>query len=195
MNDQKKIVHHKKSVASKYGTQEYLKSSDGQEKLTPELLEMSGVNLAFSQKGLEKVGRIGISYTHLDGGWRVANFHFLFSQMGLVDPNPQKDTIGDPAFTDGMLRDASNIGDEVSNWTHEFKKDIHGLIMITGDCHSTVEARLAEVKKIFLLGETNATIHQVLSVVGDVRKGRESGHEQFVWGLLSWNLLAADEIL
>jgi hypothetical protein len=64
LNDQKKIVHHKKSVASKYGTQEPLKPSDGQEKLTPELLEMSGVNLAFSKKGLEKVGWIGEYLTH-----------------------------------------------------------------------------------------------------------------------------------
>jgi hypothetical protein len=115
--------------------------------------------------------------------------------MGLVDPDPHKDTIGDPVFTGGMLADASNLGDQVSNWTHEFKKDIHGLIMITGDCHSTVEEKLAEIKKIFLVGETNATIHQVLSVVGDVRKGHESGHEQFVWGHLSRNLLTADEIL
>jgi hypothetical protein len=70
MNDQKKIAHHKKSVASKYGTQEHLETSDGQEKLTPELLEMSGINLAFSMKGLEKVGRFGISDVHLDGAWR-----------------------------------------------------------------------------------------------------------------------------
>jgi hypothetical protein len=194
INDQKKIIHHKKSVASKHGTQEHLKTSDEQENLTPELLEMSGINLAFSKKGLEKVGRIGISNPHLDGAWRVANFRFLFSQMGLVDPDPQKDTIGDPAFTGGMFADASNLGDQVSNWNPEFK-DLDGLIMITGDRHSTVEKRLAEVKKIFLIGETNATVHQVLSVVGDVRPGHESGHEQFVWGLLSRNLLTANEIL
>lgn len=120
----------------------------------------------------------------------VANFRFLFSQMELV-----ADTISDTAFIGGMLNDATaNLGDQLSNWTPEFKNDIDGLIMITGDRHSTVEKRLAEVKKIFLVGETNATIHQVLSVVGDVRKGHESGHEQFVWGLLSRNLLTADEI-
>jgi hypothetical protein len=115
--------------------------------------------------------------------------------MGLVDPDPQKDTIGDPAFTGGMLADASNLGDQLSKWSSEFKTDIHGLIMITGDCHATVEKRVAEVKKIFLVGEANATIHQVRSIVGDVREGPESGHEQFVSGLLSRNLLTADEIL
>lgn len=58
MNDLKKIVQHKKDVASKHSAQEYLETGDGQENLTPELLEMSGVNLAFSKKGLEKVGQI-----------------------------------------------------------------------------------------------------------------------------------------
>lgn len=123
----------------------------------------------------------------------VANFRFLFSQMGLVPPG-SPDTISDTAFTGGMLNDATHLGDQLSNWTPEFKNEIDGLITITGDRHSTVEKRLAEVKKIFLVGETNATIHQALSVVGDVRKGHESGHEQFVWGLLSRNLLTADEI-
>lgn len=122
-------------------------------------------------------------------------FASYFSQMGLVDPDPHRDTIGDPAFTGGMRADASNLGDQLSNWTSKFKKDIHGLIMVTGDCHSTVEKRLAEVEKIFLVGETNATIHQVLSIVGDVRPGHEAGHEQFVWVLLSRNLLTADEKL
>jgi hypothetical protein len=82
MNDRERIVHHKKAVASKYGTQERLKTSDEQEKLTPELLEMSGVNLAFSKKGLEKVGWIGISDARLDGTRRVANFRSLFLADG-----------------------------------------------------------------------------------------------------------------
>ena len=99
--------------------------------------------------------------------------------MGLVDVDPSKGTVGDPAFNNGMLADAYNLGDQISNWTPEFK-DVDGLIMITGDCHSTVVTRLAEIETIFLVGETGATIHQVLSIVGDVREGRESGHEQFV---------------
>jgi hypothetical protein len=189
MNDQKKIVHHKKSVASQRATQEYLETSDGQEHLTPELLKLSGLNLAFSEKGLEKVGRVVIYDAHLDEARRVANFRFLFSQMGLVDPDPNKDTIGDPVFSLGMFADANNLGDQVSNWAPAFKNDIDGLIMVTGDCHWTVKERLAEVKEIFLVGQTNAIIHQVLCVVGDVRPGREAGHEQFVWGLLSRNLL------
>jgi hypothetical protein len=189
MNDLEKIVHHKKSVASKHGILEHLKTSEWQEHLTPELLKLSGLNLAFSEKGLVKVGRVVIYEAHLDEAWRVANFRFLFSQIGLVDPDPNKDTIGDTVFSHGMFADANHLGDQVSNWAPAFKNDIDGLIMVTGDCHSTVQERLAEVKKIFLVGQTNAIIHQVLSVVGDVRPGHEAGHEQFVWGLLSRNLL------
>ena len=76
MDDQEKIVHHKKRHASKHGTQLPLKLSDGQEKLTPELLEMSGINIAFSKKGLEKVGQVGTSDARLDEPRRIADFHF-----------------------------------------------------------------------------------------------------------------------
>jgi hypothetical protein len=105
----------------------------------------------------------------------VADFGFPSSQIGIPDE------IGDPTFDKGMLKDAPALGDQVDpNWIPEFTQEIHGLIMITGDCHATVEARLADIKKIFLVGEESATIHEVLSLVGDVRPGRAAGHEQFV---------------
>jgi hypothetical protein len=62
----------------------------------------------------------------------------------------------------------------------EFKQEIHGLILVTGDSRTTVEGRLADIKKIFLVGEESATIHEVVTLVGDVRPGDEAGHEQFV---------------
>ena len=66
------------------------------------------------------------------------------------------------------------------DWLPAFKKDIHGLILVTGDSHETVNAVMSDVKKIFSVGTPQAVIHEVLQLVGDVRPGKESGHEQFV---------------
>lgn len=88
-----------------------------------------------------------------------------------------------------MLAHASDLGDKGTtsasgafdpDWLPAFKKDIHGLIMVTGDCHETVNATLSGIKKIFAIGTPNAAIHEVLQLVGDVRPGKEAGHEQFV---------------
>jgi hypothetical protein len=56
MKDLEKIAHHKKKMAERKGNQEYLKMIESEGKATPELLEMSGVNLAFTNTGLKKVG-------------------------------------------------------------------------------------------------------------------------------------------
>ena len=79
-----------------------------------------------------------------------------------------------------MLADVQTLGDEGAgkNWLPAFKKDIHGMILVSGDCHATVRHTLAEVEKIFHMGGQNAIIHEVLRVVGDVRPGMEKGHEQ-----------------
>ena len=120
------------------------------------LLKLSGVNVAFTHKAL--------------------------LLMGI------KDTIGDQAFDDGMLAGAQALGDPpkspsgtfAPNWDPAFTHEIHGLITVTGDCHATVDEKLAQIKKVFSFGAPNATIHQVKQTVGDVRPGKESGHEQFV---------------
>ena len=54
------------------------------------------------------------------------------------------------------------------------------MLLVTGDSHETVNAAMSEVKKIFCVGTPQAAIHEVLQLVGDVRPGKESGHEQFV---------------
>jgi hypothetical protein len=107
---------------------------------------------------------------------------YLSSQIGI------QDDIGDSAFNAGMLADAKNFGDKATstsgtfdpNRIPKFKQEIHGLILVTGDSRTTVEGRLADIKKIFLVGEESATFHEVLTLVGDVRPGDEAGHEQFV---------------
>ena len=88
-----------------------------------------------------------------------------------------------------MLADAKNLGDPGTtsssntfnpNWDPEFKKDIHGVILVTGDSHVTVDEKLTQILKIFSFGSQNATIHEIKRAVGDVRPGAEKGHEQCV---------------
>ena len=85
-----------------------------------------------------------------------------------------------------MLADAENLGDKGTttggkfdpDWEPALKRGVHGLILITGECHSTVTETLKDIEKIFNVRAPNAVIHEVLRVVGDVRPGAEAGHEQ-----------------
>ena len=88
-----------------------------------------------------------------------------------------------------MLADAKDLGDPgtmtpsgdlIPDWFPAFKQDIHGVILISGDSHPTVEERLRDISKIFSVGAHNATIHEVTKIVGDVRPGDQKAHEQSV---------------
>ncbi len=111
------------------------------------------------------------------------------------------DDIGDSAFNTGMLADASNLGDKGTtsasgifdpDWDPEFKQDIHGLILVAGDHHATVDDLVKRIEKTFSVGTQNATIHEVTRKVGDVRPKKEAGHEQYVDHLYFEGLLTAD---
>ena len=131
------------------------KERAAEDRSIPQLIEMSGVNIVFSRKGLLKLGIT--------------------------------DEIGDTAFDNGMLADAEKLGDKgatVTNkftpdWIPAFKGDVHGMILVSGDCHATVAKKFSEVESIFHAGTHQATIHEVLRTVGDVRPGKEAGHEHF----------------
>ena len=139
--DLKKIASHKKKAA--------------EDKTTPSLLEMSGVNIVFSHKGLLELGI--------------------------------KEEIGDSAFDKGMFADAEFLGDKGitdankfnPDWVPAFKGVIHGMILVSGECHATVAKKLKEIEGIFSVGAHDATIHEVIRIVGDVRPGKEAGHEHF----------------
>jgi len=99
------------------------------------------------------------------------------------------DDIGDSAFNTGMLVDAPNLGDKGTtsasgtfnpDWDDEFKQDIHGLILVAGDSHATVNETLTKIEKIFGVKAQNASIHEVTRKIGDVRPKKEAGHEQYV---------------
>ena len=61
-----------------------------------------------------------------------------------------------------------------------FKDDIHGMILVSGECHQTIVKVLKKIESIFKFSEPDASIQQVIKIVGDVRPGKERGHEQFV---------------
>ena len=106
------------------------------------------------------------------------------------------DEINDSAFDAGMLAGAEALGDQGTksssgvfspNWIPAFKHDIHGVVLIAGDSHKTVDEKLAQIENIFRVGAHHALIHEVYRTVGDVRPGKEKGHEQFVTILsVSW---------
>lgn len=88
-----------------------------------------------------------------------------------------------------MLKDSGSLGDRGTtspsgsfnpDWVPAFKQDIHGLISIAADRHETVNHKLASIQEIFKFGSYNASIHEVIRIVGDVRPGKEKGHEQYV---------------
>lgn len=85
-----------------------------------------------------------------------------------------------------MLKDAKNLGDpgtaddDTPDWVPAFRHGVDGMILITGESHQTVTEKLAEIERIFLVKSHSATIHEAIRIVGNVRPGKEKGHEQFV---------------
>ncbi|KAG6868853.1 hypothetical protein C0993_008982 [Termitomyces sp. T159_Od127] len=138
------------------------KIDDHKKKGNKTLIEMVGVNIAFSHQGFVK---LGINDTTL--------------------------TNTEPSFKQGQKQNAESLGDKgtrsgsnfVPDWEPEFLQEIHAVILISGDSHETVNKKFDEVRGIFGLGPVNqqnpASIKEVTTIVGDVRPGEESGHEHF----------------
>jgi len=99
------------------------------------------------------------------------------------------DEINDDPYDAGMLAGAQQLGDKgttspsgtfTPDWLPAFKAEtIDGLVIISGDCHATVQEELKRIEEIFLVGTHNPAIKGVFTVVGDVRPGAEKGHEHF----------------
>jgi hypothetical protein len=113
----------------------------------------------------------------------------VIKQLGIDDSNLAKDE----NFKRGQKADAINLGDKgtgtdetnfVPKWDPALLQDIHGVILVSGDSHLTVDNMLRQIKGIFGVGSPQASIKEVKSVVGDVRPGRLHGHEQYVPGSL-----------
>ena len=103
--------------------------------------------------------------------------------MGIDDSK-----INDQAFTNGMLKDATTLlGDpeiiatpHSPDWVPAFKNGVDGMILVSGESHGTVAKKLAEIESIFFVGAPSATMYEAIRIVGDLRPGKEKGHEQSV---------------
>ena len=71
-----------------------------------------------------------------------------------------------------MINDTT-LNDVPAKWFPEFRQDIHGLFVVTGDSQATVNEKLHEVLNIL-----KGTIQIVKRADGHVRPGKEAGHEQ-----------------
>lgn len=134
-----------------------IKTTAAQHHTPPPVLKLAGINIAFSHNGLPKIGITQSS--------------------------------GDSAFDGGMLKDSQSLGDKGTttngtfspDWIPAFKAGnlIDVLIFFSGDSHQTVDESVKKVDLIFGVGTHNASLHEVLRIVGDVRPGAEKGHEHF----------------
>nr|WAW38307.1 DyP-type peroxidase [Cyanosporus caesius] len=125
------------------------------DKIVPPIIELSAVNIAFSHSGLVKIG--------------------------------VTDDIGDVAFNRGQFADAGKLGDQGQtvdgtfqpNWVPAFKNPVHGVILVSGSSRLVVEVTVRQIETILKFRCVDATVHEVLRVVADVRPGDQKGHEHF----------------
>ncbi|THH05549.1 dyp-type peroxidase [Phellinidium pouzarii] len=117
----------------------------------PGLIKTVGINIAFSNLGLKKLGITD----------ELDDPAFDAGQLASAQ------ALGDQGFVD-----SSNKFDP--NWLPEFKSETDGVVLIAGDSRTSVVEGAHKVENIF-----GASIRKVLVVKGQVRPGPEKGHEHF----------------
>ncbi|CAA7266771.1 unnamed protein product [Cyclocybe aegerita] len=141
----------------------------------PGLIPMVGVNIAFSHTGFQKLG--------IDDS--------TLTPLGDNDP-----------FKIGQKRDAvTNLGDKTRSdgqpdWDEKFLKDLHGIILISGESHASIEKKKLEVEAIFHVHTPKASIQEIATIRGDVRPGDQSAHEHFGFldGISNPQVLGFDKV-
>ncbi|PPQ77835.1 hypothetical protein CVT25_015329 [Psilocybe cyanescens] len=132
--------------------------ADHKKKKLPGLVPLDGVNIAFSHTGFVKLG--------VDDS--------TLAQGGATDP-----------FSLGQKKDAiTNLGDPNKldgnpDWDEQFLRDLHGIILISGESHGSIDKKKQEIDAIFRVNTPTASIEEVITIRGDVRPGQEDGHEHF----------------
>ncbi|KAF6747547.1 peroxidase TAP [Ephemerocybe angulata] len=115
-------------------------------------------------------------------GVNIAFSHLGFAKLGIDDTK-----LVDTAFLSGQRQDARTLGDKgtldgdkfVPDWDAPFKQDIHGVFVVAGDSHVTVDRKVQLIEQRFKVGTPTASISKIVSIVGDVRPGDQDGHEHF----------------
>ncbi|KAF8225253.1 Dyp-type peroxidase [Tricholoma matsutake] len=116
-------------------------------------------------------------------GVNIAFSHKAFVKLGIDDSV----LTGDANYLRGQKKDAESLGDKgtgsganfAPDWDAAFLKDIHGVILVSGGTREAVEDALKKAKQAFGLSSSESSIQEVISIIGDVRPGKESGHEHF----------------
>ena len=99
--------------------------------------------------------------------------------MGIDDSSLATTGTTDP-FIVGQEQDAlNNLGDPKSadgktpDWDPHFLKELHGVILISGDSHESTDNKKREIDNIL-----GSSIKEIITIRGDVRPGAQDGHEQ-----------------
>lgn len=101
--------------------------------------------------------------------------------MGIDDKN-----LNDEHYAIGQRKDSEALKDKgtgqgttfVPDWDEPFKKALHGVLIITGECHQSVDKAIQQIEGIFNIHSTSPSIRKVAAIRGDVRPGDLSAHEQ-----------------
>ena len=92
--------------------------------------------------------------------------------------------LNDGPFLDGQRADALTLFDPTTDgildWEEPFKQEIHGVFVVAGESHFSVDKKIHEIEAIFGVGGPSPSLQKVTSVVGDARPGDLSAHEQYV---------------
>ena len=112
------------------------------------LLRVRGLNLGFTAEGLKVLGS--------DTAGMDASF--------LAGASTQAPSLNDPLDGTGKL----------STWLPQFRDEIHGVLLVTGETPEAVDEHTDKV-----VGDLGNAIQEVRRERGVVRPGREEGHEHF----------------
>ncbi|KAF8907046.1 peroxidase TAP [Gymnopilus junonius] len=123
----------------------------------PGLIPMTGVNISFSHKGFVKLG--------IDDSTLAPAVDKAFKTGQQIDA---VNNLGDPKKSDGS-----------PDWDSHFLQDIHGMFIISGDCHNSIKKKEHEIEQLFGVQTSQASIKKIVAIRGDVRPGAEAGHEHF----------------
>jgi len=130
------------------------KIEEHKRKKVPGWHKIVGVNISISHKGFVKLGIDDKS----------------LATAGPTDPY----IIGQEQDALKNLNDPKSADGKTPAWDPHFLKDIHAVILISGDSHGTTNEKKAEIDEIF-----GSSIKEVITIRGDVRPGDEDGHEHF----------------
>ncbi|KAH6884653.1 peroxidase TAP [Coprinopsis sp. MPI-PUGE-AT-0042] len=133
----------------------------------PGLVPVSGINIAFSHLGFQKMG--------IDDSSLIDNS--LVGIDGTADPfmvGQRSDSVA--SLGDNFVPSATGI---VPEWDPAFLQDIHGVIVVAAETHEHAKEVLGDIEDIFSADTPRASVAQVKRIRGDVREGNLRAHEHF----------------